>query len=52
MFRNWVFELWVEEKKLLGNLGLSGAIAAFLHLAFVFDLKYPKVCFASVFSFL
>ena len=23
---------------------MAEAIASFLHLAFVFDLKYPKVC--------
>ena len=38
-----MFEVWVENKKLFGNLSLAHALASFLHLAFVFDLKYPKV---------
>ena len=37
------FEVWVEGKKILGNLNLASAISAFLHLCFSFDLKYPKV---------
>ena len=39
-YRKWVFELWVENEKLLGNLSLAGSIAAFVHLAFVFGLSY------------
>ena len=42
LFRNWVFEVWVEEERLLGNLSLGAAIPSLLHLAFVFDLKYNK----------
>ena len=41
--QGWVFELWCESSKLLGNMSLSTAIASFLHLAFVFDLKYPNI---------
>ena len=41
--RMFIFELWCEKRKLLGELDLAEAIAAFIHLAFVFDLKYPKV---------
>ena len=37
-----MFELWCDQKKLLGNMSLSVAIGSFLHLAFTFDLKYPK----------
>ena len=43
-----MFELWVECDKLIGNLSLSSSIAAFLHLSFVFDLKYPKVWFGHI----
>ena len=39
----FIFELWAEKVKLLGNLDFTTAIAAFFHLCFVFDLKYPKV---------
>ena len=42
-FRIWVFEVWGDGEKLLGNLSLSTAIAAFLHVSFVFNMKYPKV---------
>ena len=42
-FRDYVFELWVEEQKVLGNMSLTSAISSFLHLCFSFDLKYPKV---------
>ena len=38
-----MFEVWVEGQKLLGNLSLAYAIASYLHLVFVFDLKYSKV---------
>ena len=40
--KTFVFELWCEQKLLLRNLDMSQAIASFLHLAFVFDLKYPQ----------
>jgi len=40
--RLWVFEVWGDGEKLLGNLSLSTAIAAFLHVSFVFNMKYPK----------
>ena len=40
-----MFEVWCEKRKLLGNLDMAEAIASFLHLAFVFDLKYPSVSF-------
>ena len=33
----------MENAKMFGNLSLSVAIATFLHLAFVYDLHYPKV---------
>ena len=33
--------LWAEDSKLLGNMDLLNALAAFFHLCF--DLKYPKV---------
>ena len=45
LFRTFVFEVHVEKRRLLGNMDLPSAIAAFLHLAFVCDLKYPKVGF-------
>ena len=38
-----MFELWCEHKKLVGNMSLAVAIASFIHLAFTFDLHYPKV---------
>eukprot|EP00092_Neocalanus_flemingeri_P087963 GFUD01111089.1.p1 GENE.GFUD01111089.1~~GFUD01111089.1.p1 ORF type:complete len:578 (+),score=143.83 GFUD01111089.1:34-1767(+) len=38
----FVFEVWVESHKILGNLNISTAISSFLHLCFVFHLKYPK----------
>ena len=41
--RSFVFELWADETKLLGNMDFSTSIAAFVHLCFVFDLSYPKV---------
>ena len=43
IFSSWMFEVWVDKTKLLGNLSLTQAIASFLHLAFVFDLQFPKV---------
>ena len=33
----------MENAKLFGNLSLSVAIASFLHLSFVYDMKYPQV---------
>lgn len=41
--RSYIFELWTENDKLLGNMDLFTALAAFFHLCFTFDLKYPKV---------
>ena len=41
--KSFVFELWCEKKKLLGDLEMAEAIAAFLHLSFVFNFEYPKV---------
>ena len=41
--RSYVFELWTEHAKLLGNMDLISALAAFFHLCFTFDLKYAKV---------
>ena len=38
----WVFEVYVDKMKLLGNLSFRQAIASFLHIAFVFNLEYPK----------
>ena len=43
--RNFVFEVHGEKEKLLGNLDLGAAVAAFLHVCFVLNLKYPKVTF-------
>jgi hypothetical protein len=43
IFRKFHFELHVEKEPLLVNLDLPEAIAGFLHLAFVFNLKFPKV---------
>ena len=37
-----MFELYVERSKLLGNMNFVTAIAAFFHLCFIMDLKYPK----------
>ena len=33
----------MEKEPLLVNLDLPEAVAGYLHLAFVFNLKYPKV---------
>ena len=46
----FIFELWCEKRKLIGELDLAEAIAAFIHLAFVFDLKYPKVSMGTSFK--
>ena len=32
----------MERSKLLGNMNFVTAIAAFFHLSFIMDLKYPK----------
>ena len=37
-----MFEVWAEKEKLLGNMSLQLAISSYLHVAFVFDLKYPQ----------
>ena len=42
--RNFHFEVHVEGRKLLENLDIAEAIGSLLHLSFVFDLKYLKVC--------
>jgi hypothetical protein len=42
-FRKFHFEVHVEKELLLANLDLPEAIAGFLHLAFVLNLKYAKV---------
>ena len=49
MFRLFVFEVHVEKERLMDSLELPEAIAGVLHLAFVFDLKYPKVIFCYFF---
>ena len=38
-----MFEVHAEKEKIIGNLDFPTAIAAFLHLCFVVNLKYPKV---------
>ena len=43
--RSFVFELWADETKLLGNMDFATSIAAFVHLCFVFDLSYPKASY-------
>ena len=48
--RSYVFELWVEKNRILEQLDMAQCIASFLHLVFVFDLKFPKVCFNSNYS--
>ena len=47
---SYVFELWVEGEKLLGNLNLVTAISSLLHLVFCFDLEYPEVCYDTEFE--
>ena len=42
-FRTFIYELWVEQAKLIGNMDLCTALAAFYHLCFSFNLKYPQV---------
>ena len=41
--RSFIFELWADKSKLTGDLSITKAISAFLHLAFVFGLNYPTV---------
>ena len=41
--RSYVFELYVEQVRILEKMDLAGSISAFLHLVFVFNLRYPKV---------
>ena len=38
-----MFELFVEQVRILENMDLAESISAFLHLVFVFNLRYPKV---------
>ena len=38
-----MFELYVEQGRILEKMDLAGSISALLHLVFVFNLKYPKV---------
>ena len=40
-----MFELYVEHVRILEKMDLAGSISAFLHLVFVFNLRYPKVRF-------
>ena len=40
--KGFTFELWVEGDRLLSNLDMTSAFAAFFHLAFCFHLQYPK----------
>ena len=42
-FRHFIYELWAEGKKLVGNMDFVSALAAFFHVCFIFDLKYPQV---------
>ena len=42
-FSSFRFELWAEHSRLLANMDLCTALAAFYHLCFAFDLHYPKV---------
>ena len=42
-YRSYIFEIWVDEAKYLGNLNIATAIESYIHVAFCFDLKYPKV---------
>ena len=43
LFREYVFELWIEKERILQNMQMAESISAFLHLVFTFGLKYPKV---------
>ena len=43
MSRVFIFELYAEKVKLMGNLDIVSAISAFFHLCFIFNMKYPKV---------
>jgi len=40
--KTFTFEFWAEGEKLLGNLDIVMALAAFYHLCFVMDMNYPK----------
>ena len=42
-FRTFIFELYTDSAKLLGNMDIVTALSAFYHLCFSFDLRYPKV---------
>ena len=48
-FSAWFFEVWVDRERLISRLSLVQAIGTFLHLAFVFNLHYPKVLSLSLF---
>ena len=37
----FIYKLWAEKELLMSGMDLPAAIASFIHLAFVFDLKYP-----------
>ena len=39
--KSFVYELWAESNKLIGNMDLVTALAAFYHLCFIFSLRYP-----------
>ena len=41
--RAWIFEVFVDKMRVLGNMSLPEAIAALLHIPFVFNLRYVKV---------
>ena len=41
--RTFIFELWAEKSKLLGNMDIVTGLAAFYHLCFIFNLLYPQV---------
>lgn len=40
--KTFIFSLHVEKDELLGTLEFDDAVAAFIHISFVCDLKYPK----------
>jgi hypothetical protein len=39
--RSYCFEIWVEKQRILEQLDMAQCIASFLHLVFIFDLKFP-----------
>ena len=47
--KTFVFEVIVDKERVLGNLTFPQAIASLLHIAFVFNLKYPQVYFSLTF---